>query len=54
MLIAAIPFVGPVFFVFIDAPPVLPLSEQAKPFPKGIEVYTGFGALIDALKRFFS
>ncbi len=54
MLIAAIPFFGPVFFMFIDAPPVLPLSGQAKPIPKGTEVYTGFDTLIGALKRFFN
>ncbi|MFZ6874098.1 hypothetical protein ACO0LF_18730 [Undibacterium sp. Di27W] len=54
LLISAIPFIGPVFFIFIDAPPVLPLSEQAKQFPKGTEVYTGFESLIASLKRFFS
>ncbi|MES2039120.1 MAG: hypothetical protein V4495_14905 [Pseudomonadota bacterium] len=53
MFISAIPFFGPVFFVFIDAPPVLPLAEQEKPFPKGTEIYPDFSPLIAAIKRFF-
>jgi hypothetical protein len=53
MFISAIPFFGPVFFVFVDAPPVLPVAEQEKPFPKGTEVYAGFRPLIEAIGRFF-
>lgn len=54
LFISAIPFFGPVFFIFFDAPPILPLSEQARPFPKGTEIYSDFGTLIANLKRFFS
>jgi hypothetical protein len=54
LLISAIPVVGPVFFIFIDAPPVLPLSEQAKQIPKGTSVYPDFSPLIASIKRFFS
>ncbi|MBI3728257.1 MAG: hypothetical protein HY254_07975 [Burkholderiales bacterium] len=53
MFISVIPFFGPVFFVFIDAPPVLPLAEQEKPFPKGTEIYPDFYPLINSIRKIF-
>ena len=54
LMISAIPVFGPIFFIFIDAPPALPLSEQARQFPKGASVYPDFSPLITSIKRFFS
>lgn len=53
MFISVIPFFGPVFFAFIDAPPVLSLDEQQKPFSKGTEIHPDFSPLITSIRRFF-
>ena len=53
MLLAGIPFFGPVFYLLIDAPDAKSLHQQDKPFAKGTDVHASFAPLITILNRFF-
>jgi len=46
---AAIPFFGPMLYVFLEPPSKHPPQKQMRPFPKGTEVYPSFDPLIKSL-----
>jgi hypothetical protein len=54
MIFVAVPFVGPMFYVFIAPPPKHPPDKQIPTFPKGTEVYPSFDPLITIIKKMFS
>lgn len=51
LIVSVIPFFGPVFYLFVDPPPTLPLSEQGKQIPKGTEIYPDFNPLIKIVQK---
>lgn len=51
LVVSAIPFFGPIFYLLIDLPPTLPPSEQGKQIPKGTEVYPSFKPLIQVIQK---
>ena len=53
LLISAVPFFGPVFFIIIDAPPSKLPEEQEDRFSKGTEVHKDFRPLTKSFKDFF-
>jgi hypothetical protein len=53
LVVSAVPVFGPIFYCFIDPPPVLPQAEQGKKIPKGTEVYPSFSPLIRAIRGIF-
>jgi hypothetical protein len=53
ILISAVPFFGPLLYIFLDPPPPLPPSQQAERMPKGTQVYKDFSPLVAFLKNIF-
>jgi hypothetical protein len=49
----AIPFLGPMFYIFLVPPSVHARENQLPPFPKGTEVYPSFAPLIKSISRIF-
>lgn len=50
---AAVPFFGPMLYVFLMPPPRHPPASQMPLFPKGTEVHPSFGPLIRSIGRVF-
>ena len=50
---AAIPFLGPMLYVFLAPPPKHPPERQMPLFPKGTEVYPSFDPFIKSIGRMF-
>jgi hypothetical protein len=53
LVISAIPFVGPIFYLFIDMPPSLPPEQQPPMFPRGTQPYPSFTPLVTFITRAF-
>jgi hypothetical protein len=53
LVISAIPFVGPIFYLFIDMPSRLPPEQQPTMFPRGTQPYPSFTPLINFITRAF-